>query len=111
MAAHSLYVARPNKLSPAPHDTPPIPRDGSNVFEARMFNVGAGEAILITFPLSRAWLIDGGATNGNAKNRELGEKLAGYLKSKNLELEALVASHPHKDHVGAVSYLLVKNVR
>ena len=108
MAVHSLFVARPNKLAPAPNGTPSIPPNGSNVLEVRMFNVGKGEAVLITFPPRRAWLIDGGATNGDPKNRILGEKLLAYLKSNDLKLEGLVASHPHKDHVGAVFYLLQK---
>lgn len=109
MVVNSLYLAKPNKLKKAPSGTPSIPNNNDSVLEVRMFNVGAGEAILVIFPPSRAWLVDGGTTNGDAKNEILGEKLADYLKSNNLKLEALVASHPHKDHVGAVAYLLRKN--
>ncbi|MBI3416468.1 MAG: MBL fold metallo-hydrolase [Verrucomicrobia bacterium] len=74
--------------------------------EVRMFNVGDGEAILIAFPNRRAWLVDGGSGNGNAKNQTLGQQLAAHLRQRNLTLEALIPSHPHKDHVGAVASLL-----
>ncbi|MGH9878817.1 MAG: ComEC/Rec2 family competence protein [Nitrososphaerales archaeon] len=80
--------------------------NNSSFLEVRMFDVGAGEAILIIFPSSTAWLIDGGSTNGKIKNQETGEMLAQYLNDENLILTRIIASHPHKDHVGAVEYML-----
>lgn len=74
--------------------------------EVRMFNVGQGEAILITFPNRRAWLVDGGSSSSDQNNQKLGKLLATHLQSNTLKLEALVPSHPHKDHVGAVATLL-----
>jgi competence protein ComEC len=74
--------------------------------EVRMFNVGDGEAILIAFPNRRAWLVDGGSGSGATKNLTLGQQLAAHIQQRNLILEALVPSHPHKDHVGAVAALL-----
>ncbi len=74
--------------------------------EVRMFNVGDGEAILIAFPNRRAWLVDGGSGSGTKNNQKLGQQLAAYLHQRNLVLEALVPTHPHKDHVGAVAALL-----
>ena len=74
--------------------------------EVRMFNVGDGEAILIAFPNRRAWLVDGGSGIGPKKNQKLGEQLAAHLQQRNLVLEALVPSHPHKDHLGALGALL-----
>src|SRR5262249_198298 len=74
--------------------------------EIRMFNVGGGEAILITFPNRHAWLVDGGCGSGDTKNQTLGQQLAAHLRANSLTLEALVPSHPHKDHVGAVASLL-----
>ena len=74
--------------------------------EVRMFNVGDGEAILIAFPNRRAWLVDGGSGSGTKNNQALGQQLAAHLQQRNLVLEALVPSHPHKDHVGAVAALL-----
>lgn len=76
--------------------------------EVRIFNVGAGEAILLTFPDKRTWLIDGGATNSTPRNDLLGAQLAKYLKDNALILEALVPSHPHKDHAAAIAPLLAK---
>lgn len=74
--------------------------------EVRMFNVGDGEAILIAFPNRRAWLVDGGSGSGTKNNQKLGQELAAHLHQRNLMLETLVPSHPHKDHVGAVASLL-----
>lgn len=74
--------------------------------EVRMFNVGEGEAILIAFPNRRAWMVDGGCGSGDKRNRQLGELLAAHLRERKLKLEALVPTHPHKDHVGAVAALL-----
>lgn len=77
--------------------------------EVRMFNVHDGEAILVIFPGGRTWLIDGGSGIGTVRNRTLGQGLAAYLRARNLVLEVLVPSHPHKDHVGAVPYFLEAN--
>jgi beta-lactamase superfamily II metal-dependent hydrolase len=74
--------------------------------EVRMFNVGDGEAILIAFPNRRAWLIDGGSGSGTTNNQTLGQQLAAHIQQRNLTLEALIPSHPHKDHVGAVASLV-----
>jgi beta-lactamase superfamily II metal-dependent hydrolase len=71
-----------------------------------MFNVGAGEVILLIFPDKRTWLIDGGSTNSTPRNEELAKGLAEYLKDNDLILEALIPSHPHKDHAGAIAPLL-----
>ena len=71
--------------------------------EVRMFNVGKGEAILLVFPEQRAWLLEGGCGKNLSK---LGPALAAYLKERKLVLEALVLSHPHIDHGGAIAALL-----
>ena len=70
--------------------------------EIRMFYVGHGELNLIVFPDRRAWIIDVGSGNGWADNNTLGGLIAGYLTTEDLTLDALVMSHAHKDHVGAV---------
>lgn len=68
------------------------------------FNVGNGEAIILRRK-AKAILIDGGA--GNAKeNKPLGAFLFSYLASKGLTLKAIVASHPHRDHLNADATLL-----
>lgn len=74
--------------------------------ELRVFNVGDGEAILLVFPGRRAWLIDGGSGSGPARNERLGRELAAYLRQRGLVLHALVPSHPHRDHAGALAPLL-----
>lgn len=71
--------------------------------EVRMFNVGKGEAILLTFPGKRAWLLEGGCTNSL---KELGPALAKFLNEADTVLEAIVLSHPHRDHGGAIKDLL-----
>lgn len=81
----------------------------SSHLELRMFNVGDGEAILLIFPNQRAWLIDCGSSSSDNRNRLLGQAVAAYLQQTNLLLEALVPSHPHKDHAGAYVHLLHQN--
>lgn len=74
--------------------------------EIRMFNVDEGEAILVAFDNERAWLIDGGA-NSVQNNIDLGQGLIEYLEGDPpLRLEAIVASHPHRDHAGAFTTIL-----
>lgn len=70
----------------------------------RMFDVGAGEAIVASGPSGEAVLIDGGSTTGNARNKSLAGAIAGYLDGR--ALAAFVATHPHKDHLGAIQYLV-----
>jgi competence protein ComEC len=74
--------------------------------EVRMFHVGHGEAILLTFPGEKAWLIDGGCTNGETKNRQLAQLILDYLEEKGLTLEVCVPSHPHIDHAGALETII-----
>ena len=91
-----------------------LPRSGrkstfaKSHLEVRMFNVGDGEAILLVFPKKRAWLVDCGSGSGTKHNQALGKQLASYLKQEKLVLEALVPSHPHKDHGGAFALLLAE---
>lgn len=78
----------------------------SSYLEVRMFNVGEGEAILVVFPDKRAWLIDGGSSNSPSRNHTLGTQIVGYLEAEDLTLVALVPSHPHVDHAGALATIL-----
>lgn len=77
----------------------------SDLLQVTMFNVGAGEAILIVFPGRRAWLVDVGC-NSVPRNETLGLGLLDYLEQERLNLEAIVASHSHRDHAGAISTVL-----
>jgi competence protein ComEC len=69
-----------------------------------VFNVGPGEAILLQLR-RRGILVDGGATNSK-RNIPLGRAIRGYLVAKGVRLKAIVASHPHVDHLNAIETLL-----
>ncbi len=72
-----------------------------------MFNVGAGEAVLIVFPNGRVWVVDCGSGNHiMGDNRILGKGIAAYLAANGLVLEAMVATHPHTDHGAGFPWLL-----
>ena len=73
--------------------------------EVRLFNVGHGEAILVIFDDNRAWLIDAGS-DSERRCKLLGERLIAYLDERDLTLEALVPTHPHRDHAGAFETIL-----
>lgn len=73
--------------------------------EVRMSNVGLGEAILVSFPGGRAWLVEAGC-NSSKRNKALARELLAYLKSNNLTLDTFVLSHAHSDHAGAVATIL-----
>lgn len=105
MSRSLLLVAAPNRATRAPSGTPTI-GGGRGVLEVRMFDVGDGEAILIVFPGKTAWLVDGGRTGLDQPNQDLGDALAAYLRKRDLRLKALVATHPHKDHLGALTTLV-----
>lgn len=73
--------------------------------EVKMFNVGKGEAVLIVFPNSNAWLIDIGC-NSTSANTQLGNWVVQYLVDHDLTLEVIVLSHAHFDHAGAVETII-----
>ena len=77
----------------------------SDLLQVTMFNVGSGEAVLIVFPGRRAWLVDAGC-NSVPRNETLGLGLLDHLERERLNLEAIVASHAHFDHAGAISTVL-----
>ncbi len=81
-----------------------IARFGADAVTVRMFDVGVGEAILVSGPSGNAVLIDGGSTTGDTKNKNLAGAIATALNGK--PLAAFVATHPHKDHLGAIRYLV-----
>ncbi len=77
----------------------------SSYLEVRVFNVGSGEAILLTLPgRETAWVIDCGCHH----NQDLGQALANYLKAEGLKLTGIILSHPHYDHGGAIETLVQK---
>ena len=74
--------------------------------EIRMFHVGHGEAVLVIFERTRAWLFDCGCGNHPKKNKILGNEIVAYMEGRGLVLEAIVPSHPHIDHAGAFETIL-----
>ncbi len=67
-----------------------------------MVDVEQGDAILIEFPSGKKMLIDAGEPKGK-------RNLIRYLESRDISrLDALVLTHPHLDHMAALSEILEK---
>ena len=66
-----------------------------------MYDVGAGEAIIITSPTGEASLVDGGCRR---KYTAMADALAAEIQPGSLS--AFIATHPHFDHLGAIQYLV-----
>jgi competence protein ComEC len=79
--------------------------------EVRMFNVGDGEAVVVTFPGKRSWIIDAGSSKNARRNEKLGDCLASYFSDEALILQGVVPSHPHIDHAGAFATVLKSRPR
>ncbi|AKU90290.1 ComEC/Rec2 family competence protein [Vulgatibacter incomptus] len=61
-----------------------------------VFDVGQGDAMLLTSPTGKRVLIDAGPP-------EAGERMAKRLRDRGIDaLDLLVMTHPHLDHVGGV---------
>lgn len=77
-------------LEPAPKDT----------LQVAFLDVGQGDCALITFPNGKTMLIDGGEVRQGAtlvgKLRQLGVR----------QIDWLVATHPHSDHIGGLIRVL-----
>ena len=102
----SLVVTKPNRATAVRGSGHRVLGPDRGGLEVRMFNVGDGEAILLEFPGKTAWLVDGGSSNSKFRNRDLAGYLVKYLIEQRLTLTAAVASHPHVDHIGTLTYLL-----
>ena len=72
--------------------------------EMTTFNVGEGEAILLRVGKD-AILVDGGAVV-KKRNVALGKAPRGYLVDRGIRLMAILASHPHVDHLNALEALM-----
>ncbi len=70
----------------------------------RMFNVGEGEAIVLSLG-NEGVLFDGGGVV-KKRNEPLGRALLAYLDAEGIALNAIVATHPHVDHLNALSTIL-----
>lgn len=79
--------------------------DGPSILRVIFFDVGQGDAALVSFPHGEHLLIDGGLRTEEYDN---GEKvIAPYLRRQGIErLDFIVVSHLHADHLGGILYLL-----
>ena len=96
-----FYAVQDNRASPATPDSPRTSGLRSRNLQVTMYDVGAGEAIVVTAPTGESILVDGGCKR---KYRSLADGLAREIRPGSLT--AFIASHPHFDHLGAIQHLL-----
>ena len=77
----------------------PLSQSGESAgFRASFIDVGQGDCILIECD-GKTMLVDGG-------EKIYGQTVARYLFSRNIKtLDYIVATHPHSDHIGSLSYI------
>jgi competence protein ComEC len=80
-------------------------RPHSNTLMVTFLDVGQGDAAFLEFPNGRAVLLDGG---GAYEGWNAGEwDVAPFLWDRGrTRLDAVIASHPHQDHVGGLPFIL-----
>jgi len=72
----------------------------NNNFEVYFLNVGQGDAAIIKTPHNKYIMVDSGPND--AQN-----KLQRYLRIlKVKEIEMLIATHPHEDHIGNMDFVI-----
>ncbi|MCG0275582.1 MAG: MBL fold metallo-hydrolase [Thermosediminibacteraceae bacterium] len=66
------------------------------VLEVNFLDVGQADCIFIIFPEGRTMLVDAG-------NNDDAETVINYIRKKGVKrIDAVVATHPHEDHIGAM---------
>ena len=96
-----FYAVRDKRATPATPDSARISDLHSRNLQVAMYDVGAGEAIIITAPTGESILVDGGCKR---KYTSLGDGLAREIQPGSLT--GFVATHPHFDHLGGIQHLL-----
>jgi competence protein ComEC len=73
-----------------------------------VIDVGEGDCILIETPSGRTMLIDGGGSRNESVESDVGEQVVvPFLRSRGIgEINVLLITHPHGDHVGGLSAVL-----
>jgi len=68
--------------------------------QVHFIDVGQADSILVIGPNGQTILVDGGNSND-------GSEVVSYLKSQGIkELSAIVATHPHEDHIGGLDTII-----
>lgn len=88
------------EMATIPSTAPIIQTDKGGLLQIHFINVGQADSILVIVPNGQSILIDGG-------NSADGQEVVSYLKSQGVkELTAVVATHPHEDHIGGLDTIL-----
>jgi competence protein ComEC len=104
LAASGVVAALALWIALAPH-TWPAPSDG--LLRVTMFDVGQGDAVLVTFPGGKRLLMDTGGLPVTG-SFDLGDRVLGpALRARGVRrLDYLAISHPHADHAGGASRIV-----
>lgn len=78
----------------------PADGNGSSRLEVAVLDVGQGDCILVVFDTGETMLID-------ASTKSSAETILNKLDSRGIkEIDILVATHPHADHIGGMEYVV-----
>lgn len=83
---------------------------GGRELTVTFLDVGQGDCALIETPGGKKILIDGGGTDRPAQEDSVGAKIVvPFLRRRGInELDLVMLSHPHNDHVGGLNPVLAK---